>query len=164
MDLRCCSFWNSRTRPLAARSALLGTHPRFTQVPPMSCPSITATFSPCRNAGRGRHASDEIHPTPLRRDPSSGMKSRMKELEERECACLHKTPPTSNEAQEKFRCLGLRIPIWDARCMTLKLPGMNEVCLPQLRAHRLHRVQRRAVAAHAAANDHQIIVEFARLC
>jgi hypothetical protein len=44
--LRCISFCISRTRPDAASSALLGTQPRFTQVPPMSWPSMTATFMP----------------------------------------------------------------------------------------------------------------------
>eukprot|EP00983_Pelagomonas_calceolata_P032834 1028423-Pelagomonas_calceolata.AAC.2 len=48
MAFRCCWFLNSRTRPAAARSALEGTQPRFTQVPPMSWPSMTATFMPCR--------------------------------------------------------------------------------------------------------------------
>lgn len=46
MALRCISFCISRMRPDAASSALEGTHPRFTQVPPMSWPSITATFMP----------------------------------------------------------------------------------------------------------------------
>ena len=130
----------------------------------MSCPSITAAFSPCRNAGRGSHASDKDYPTPLRLDPSSGTKPWMKGVEEQQCACLHKTPPTSDEAQEPFRCLRLRMPMWDARCPALHMRGMNGAFLPQFRAHRLHRVQRRAVAAHAAANDHQIIVELARHC
>lgn len=47
MDLRCCWFLNSRTRPEAASRALEGTQPRFTQVPPMSWPSMTATLRPC---------------------------------------------------------------------------------------------------------------------
>lgn len=46
-DLRWAASFISRTRPDAASSALDGTQPRLTQVPPMSCPSITATFRPC---------------------------------------------------------------------------------------------------------------------
>ena len=47
IDFRCMVFCSSRTRPDAASSALDGTQPLFTQVPPMSCPSITAVLSPC---------------------------------------------------------------------------------------------------------------------
>lgn len=47
MAFRCISFCSSRTRPEAARSALEGTQPLFTQVPPMSWPSITAVLRPC---------------------------------------------------------------------------------------------------------------------
>jgi hypothetical protein len=48
--LRCISFFMSRTRPDAASSALDGTQPRLTHVPPMSWPSTTATFMPCSTA------------------------------------------------------------------------------------------------------------------
>jgi hypothetical protein len=47
MAFRCIVFCISRTRPEAARSALEGTQPLFTQVPPMSWPSITAVLRPC---------------------------------------------------------------------------------------------------------------------
>ena len=47
---RCISSRISRTRPDADRSALLGTHPRFTQVPPMSAPSMIAVLSPLSTA------------------------------------------------------------------------------------------------------------------
>ena len=41
------AFLRSLTRPEAASRALEGTQPLFTQVPPMSWPSMTATLSPC---------------------------------------------------------------------------------------------------------------------
>lgn len=47
MAFMCISFFISRTRPDAASSALEGTQPRLTHVPPMSWPSMTATFMPC---------------------------------------------------------------------------------------------------------------------
>ena len=53
MDFRCMVFCSSRTRPDAASSALDGTQPRLTHVPPMSCPSMMATFKPWSAA---RHA------------------------------------------------------------------------------------------------------------
>lgn len=43
-----CSSFISLTLPDAARSALDGTHPRFTQVPPTSLPENTAVFNPVR--------------------------------------------------------------------------------------------------------------------
>lgn len=52
MALRCMLFCRSLTRPEAARSAFEGTQPLFTHVPPMSWPSITATFRPCMDLSR----------------------------------------------------------------------------------------------------------------
>ena len=50
-DLRWCAFLSSLTLPEAASSALEGTQPRFTQVPPMSCPSTMPTLRPCKWCG-----------------------------------------------------------------------------------------------------------------
>ena len=43
----CMVFCSSRTLPDAASSALEGTQPLLTHVPPMSCPSMTAVLRPC---------------------------------------------------------------------------------------------------------------------
>jgi hypothetical protein len=50
----------SRTRPAAARRALEGTHPRFTQVPPTSPPVKMAVLRPCGPIHIG-----QIRPGPL---------------------------------------------------------------------------------------------------
>ena len=52
MDFMCMVFCSSRTLPEAASRALEGTQPLLTQVPPMSCPSITAVFSPWEGQGQ----------------------------------------------------------------------------------------------------------------
>lgn len=57
MDLRWCAFLSSLTLPEAASSALEGTQPRFTQVPPMSCPSTMPTLRPCKWCGDACQAS-----------------------------------------------------------------------------------------------------------
>ena len=57
--LRWSAFFMSRTRPEAARSALEGTQPRFTQVPPMSPPSMMAVFiGALHSVERGAVAAD----------------------------------------------------------------------------------------------------------
>ena len=54
-DFMWCSSWSSLIRPLTARSALDGTQPLFTQVPPTTSPSIMAVFNPCTNWTTYKH-------------------------------------------------------------------------------------------------------------
>lgn len=61
IDFMCAAFFISRMRPEAASRALEGTQPRFTHVPPMSCPSMTATFMPCGTNTQGASLSRQCH-------------------------------------------------------------------------------------------------------
>ena len=84
----------------------------FTQVPPMSWPSMMATLRPC-----GAHT----------RSPASAP-----QLPESPGGALESTAPLQNAAPT--------------------------LAASKLRTHLLHRVQRRAVAAHAGPDDHQVVV------
>lgn len=63
MESMCFSLPISRTRPAAASSALDGTHPRFTHVPPTSPPDTTAHLSPWLTACRAAPWPPTPHPT-----------------------------------------------------------------------------------------------------
>ncbi len=113
MDLRCMVFCSSRTRPDAASSALDGTQPRFTHVPPMSCPSMMATFRPCARA-RARlfyePAGTRLLPVQvaqpqhsqgaLRRSPSSTPAEQVAAEGARSSACLHGAPSRPGSAKQ----------------------------------------------------------------
>jgi hypothetical protein len=81
-DLRCSSFFMSRTRPLAASNALEGTHPRLTQVPPTSSPEKTAVLrfwarlcsaAPCPPTPHPMMATSKSYePSAIRREVENG--------------------------------------------------------------------------------------------
>jgi hypothetical protein len=64
----------ARTRPDAASSALDGTQPRFTHVPPTSPPEQTATLSPFDTACRAAPCPPTPHPTITRSKSVSSMR------------------------------------------------------------------------------------------
>ena len=92
MDFRCMVFCSSRTRPDAASSALDGTQPRLTHVPPMSCPSMMATFKPW-SAARCAIAAAQLCPgcpAPL---PSRILIAHRCYLRQGSCHTVYACPP-----------------------------------------------------------------------
>mmetsp|Transcript_3581 Transcript_3581/g.10554 ORF Transcript_3581/g.10554 Transcript_3581/m.10554 type:complete len:300 (-) Transcript_3581:228-1127(-) len=63
MAARCSASPMSRTRPDAASSALLGTQPRFTHVPPTSPPDSTQVLRPIARAWSAAPCPPTPHPT-----------------------------------------------------------------------------------------------------
>lgn len=154
MDFMCASFFISRMRPEAASSALEGTQPRFTQVPPMSWPSITATFMPCEWCV-GQQGSESSSGS-----SSRGARARVRHTPRQYYTC------TSNVLY--------RLMVERPQLLLLRLCGLG--CMPPCRwsvaacgtrhrlPHLLDGMQRGAVSTHTAANDDQVIVILGWCC